>query len=164
MQRIGQAMFRTRTSESGLSDVSVKTMGFAKGLTHPWRAARLVPAVALLLLTLSCARQQSIELSVDRAELTNGFTGNPAMEVYLNSKSADEFGVFTSRLIGHSVEMRFQNVVLTKTVLRTPVLKGILQVSVLPDHVDGTLNESNAAEIARKLSASDAKLEIRVAD
>jgi hypothetical protein len=128
-----------------------------------FKLARFFAAGTLLLLTLSCARPQYVQLSVDRAVLTDS-AGRPAMEVHLNSKSARDFTIFTSDFIGHFVEMKFQNVVLARSVLREPVLKGEFQVSVLPDHNDGTLNESNAAEIARKLSSGDAKLEVRVAD
>jgi hypothetical protein len=86
------------------------------------------------------------------------------MEVHLDKKSARELASFTVKRLGHSVEARFQNIVLAKAVLRTPVDGGHFQVSVPPDHVDGTLNESNATEIAQKLSLSGAKVEFRVVD
>ena len=128
------------------------------------RAARFLAAIAALALIVSCARPQSVELSVNRAVLEDGITGKPTMGVYLNSDSAREFTIFTSELLGHSVEVRFRNVVLTRVVLRTPVDGGFFHVSVLPDHVDGTLNESNAAEIAQKLTSANAKIVVRVAD
>ena len=86
------------------------------------------------------------------------------MDVYLNNSSAREFEIFTAKLLGHSIEVRFHDVVLSKAILRTPVGGGFFRVSVLAEHIDGTLNESNAAEVAQKLSAGGAKLEVRVTD
>jgi hypothetical protein len=127
-------------------------------------AARFFVVVALLLLIVSCARQQSIELSVDRAVLEDSIIGKPAMTVYLKPDSAHEFMVFTSKFVGRSAEFRFRDVTLAKGIVKTPYLKGIFQVNVLQDHVDGTLNESNAIEIAQKLSSGDAVIEARVAE
>ena len=86
------------------------------------------------------------------------------MDVYLDAKLAREFEIFTAKFLGHSLEVRFRNVLLSKAVLRTPVGGGYFRVSILPDRIDGTLNEGNAAETAQKLSAGNAKLEARVVD
>jgi hypothetical protein len=126
--------------------------------------ARFFAALALPLIIISCAGPQSIELSVDRAVLTDSIAGKPAMDVYLNSKSAREFAMFTAKLLSRSVEVKFRKMLITRVVLLTPVEGGIFQVSVLSGPVDGTLNEGNAAEVAQKLSSGDAKLEVRLAD
>jgi hypothetical protein len=126
--------------------------------------ARVLVAVALLLMIVSCARQQSIELSVERAVLENSLSGKPAMTVYFNSNSAREFEIFTAKRFGYFMEVKFHDVILGRGIIRNPIGGGHFEILVLPDRFDGTLNEGNAAEIAQKLSSGDAKLEARVAD
>jgi hypothetical protein len=130
------------------------------------KVAHFFAAVALLLLIVSCARQQqSIEISVDRAVLEDGVVGKPALTIYLNPRSVREFAIFTSKVVSRSIEVRFQNMTLTKARLLTPIEKGIFQIAASSsDRVDNALNEGNVAEIASKLSSGDAKLEVRVAD
>ena len=113
-------------------------------------AFRYFAIVALLISMISCARSQSIELSVNRAVLTRDLGGRAAIEVFLSAESGREFAVFTSRIIGQFIEVRFLNETLTRARLMSPLAAGHFQISASPDRFDGTLNEDNAAEIAQK--------------
>jgi hypothetical protein len=129
------------------------------------KVARFFAAITLLFLIVSCAWQQSIEISVDRAVLEDSVVGKPALTIYLNPRSVREFAIFTSKVVSRSIEVRFQNMTLTKARLLTPIEKGIFQIAASSsDRADNALNEGNVAEIASKLSSGDAKLEVRVAD
>jgi hypothetical protein len=143
-----------------MTDIQVRSP-----VTFSLKVACFFSAVALLLVIVSCARQQSIELHVDRAIIEHSIVGKPALTLYLKSDSARDFAIFTSRFVSRSVEVRFQNMVLTKARLLTPIDKGIFQIPVSSsDRTDNALNEGNVTEIAGKLSAGDTKLEVRVAD
>jgi preprotein translocase subunit SecD len=128
------------------------------------RTARYLAIVPLLLSAISCAGPQSIELLVQGAALTRNLSGRTAIDVSLSAESAREFAIFTSKIYGRYIEVRFLNETLTRAHLNSPIGGGHFQISTSPNGIDGTLNEDNVAEIARKLSTGNAKLEVRVAD
>jgi hypothetical protein len=130
----------------------------------PLRIALLFAMSALPLLMLSCGQPQAIQISVTKAVLTDRVVGELAMDIYLDTKSEREFALFTTKYVGHLVEVSFRDVVLSKPRLLTPIAGGIFEISVSANRGDDALNMSNAADVATKLSSSDAKVQVRVAD
>jgi hypothetical protein len=113
----------------------------------------------LLFSTISCVGPQSVELSVDRAVLTQNLGGSTAIEVFLTEKSGREFAAITSRSVGSPFEFRVLNEKLATVVFQTPILGGHFLISAVPD---GPLTENNAGKIASMLSSKNAKLEVRI--
>jgi hypothetical protein len=113
---------------------------------------RLVTIIVLPCSIISCGEPRSIELSVDGASLTRNYSGRAAIDVSLSAESARDYAIFTSKVYGRLIEVRFRGETLTRARLTSPIAGGHFQMGASPDRADGTLDEDNAAEIASKLS------------
>ena len=138
--------------------------------TARFRIATLFAMLALPILMVSCGQPEAIQISVIEAVLIE-WAGRPAMDIYLDTKSKREFALFTTKYVGHSVEVSFRDAVLNKVWILTPKVQiltpidgGILQISMYSNRGDDTLNESNAADVVAKLSTGDTKVQVRVVD
>jgi hypothetical protein len=128
------------------------------------RILNLIATLALLFSIVACTEPQSIALSVERANLTQDVSGRTALKVFLSKQSERDFAIYTAKHFGQVIEYRFLNQTLTSVRVLSPVIGGHFQISAPNDPTVGTLDESNAAEIARKLSSGRGNLEVRVVD
>jgi hypothetical protein len=126
------------------------------------RILNLIATLALLFSIVACTEPQSIALSVERANLTQDVSGRAALKVFLSKQSEGDFAIYTAKHSGQLIEFQFLNQTLTRVRIRSAIAGGDFLISAPTDPAIGTLDESNAAEIARKLSSGSANLEVRV--
>jgi hypothetical protein len=125
-------MLRNRISKAGLS-----------GLCLLWA----------LLIQVAMLRAEPLILAVASAQQAfDQYTSQPVIAIRLTAESAAAFGKFTTENVGRKIELRADGRVLMSPVIRDPILGGTLQVS-------GSFTVAEAKEIARKLSAPNARIE-----
>jgi SecD/SecF fusion protein len=79
-------------------------------------------------------------------------TGEPVVSFRFTPDSARKFAEFTQRNVGHAMEMRVDGKVLSRPVIREPLLQGVGQIS-------GPMSVQDAQDLAARLSTGT-KLEI----
>ena len=105
----------------------------------------------LLLLSTGAARSQQIDVEVVSAEATRNLNGDEVVAVALTTASRREFAAFSSAAAGRMIEIRSRNDVLATVRLQTSIVGGVIQFPV---------RSGVAVDLARKLSASSARLHI----
>jgi SecD/SecF fusion protein len=95
-------------------------------------------------------------LEVTRA--TAGFdqrTNEPIISIALSDASKRAFGELTAANVGSKMELRIDGKAVMKPVIRDPILGGMVQVS-------GGFTANEARDIAGRLSAGSAKIEVEI--
>jgi preprotein translocase subunit SecD len=113
-----------------------------------------------LLLTAWTTGCEAAPLSLEVASAAPAFdqrTGETIITIVFTPPSARGFAEFTTQNVGKTVEFRIDGRAVMKPVIREPILGGRCQIS-------GSFTTEQAADIARRLSAGTAKLEIEVAE
>jgi preprotein translocase subunit SecD len=115
-------------------------------------------AAAIFCVWIAAAAAQPVTLDVASASL--GFdqrTGAPMVLFKLTEGSARRFAELTTQNVGKTLAIRVDGRVLSKPVVREPILGGSGQIS-------GGLTAEQARDIANRLASGAAKLEFEVAD
>jgi preprotein translocase subunit SecD len=106
--------------------------------------------------SISLASAQPVVLEVARAEARfDQRTNAPIVAITLTEASARLFGEFTAKNVGRMTELRVDGRVVSRLVIREPILGGQLQIS-------GQLTVEEARDIADRLSRGAAKVEVEV--
>jgi preprotein translocase subunit SecD len=114
-------------------------------------------SVAILLLSIVSAWADPLTLRITRAEV--GYdqrTGERIIKIVFHEASKQLFADLTARNLGKAMELRVDGRAVVKSVIREPILGGSVQIS-------GGFTVEQAREIAERLSAGAAKLEVEVA-
>jgi preprotein translocase subunit SecD len=120
------------------------------------RRAGLSGLFLLLTAPGSAANAAPLLLEVTRA--TAGFdqrTNEPIISIALSEASKRAFGELTAANVGAAMELRIDGKAVMKPIIRDPILGGMLQIS-------GRFTASEARDIAGRLSAGSAKIEVEI--
>jgi preprotein translocase subunit SecD len=123
---------------------------------HGWRASRLTLRSALsvaAIFWIAAAAAEPLMFDIAQAELAyDPRSGVPVVSFRFTPDSARKFAQLTLQNVGHVIEMRVDGKVLSRPVIREPILGGSGQIS-------GPLNVQEARDLAARL-ASGTQLEI----
>jgi preprotein translocase subunit SecD len=113
-------------------------------------------SVATLLLSTVSAWADPITLRIARAEVAyDQRTGERIIGIVFHEASKQLFADLTARNLGKAMEMRVDGRTVLKSVVREPILGGSVQIT-------SGFTMEQAREIAERLSAGAAKLEVEV--
>jgi preprotein translocase subunit SecD len=102
---------------------------------------------------IAAAAAEPLLLDIAQAEVAyDQRSGEPVVSFRFTPDSARRFGKFTQRNVGHAVEMRVDGKVLSRPVIREPILQNSGQIS-------SNFSVQEAKDLAARLS-SGTKLEI----
>jgi preprotein translocase subunit SecD len=121
-------------------------------------APRAYLAAALLLVSAALAGAET--LAVELADASFGFdqrTNEPIVSFRMQPASAQQFGELTARSVGKVLAIKVDGRVLSRPVVREPILGGVGQIS-------GSFTREQARELAVRLKSGAAKLELEVED
>jgi hypothetical protein len=107
----------------------------------------------LLFLSFVPTRAQQIQLEVANAIAIRNVVGDPGISVTLRPESRVAFAAFSKEAARRFIEIRSAGDVLAIVRLQTPIESGFLQFMV---------RDGSTTEVARRLSETAARLEIRV--
>jgi preprotein translocase subunit SecD len=127
-------------------------------VTSGWRGALLRCALALTasLLALAPASAEPLPLRITSATAAlDQRTREPIIVIVLTELSRRVFGELTRLNVGKRMELRIDGRALTAPVIREPIVGGQLQIS-------GNLSLKETADIAGRLAAGTAKVEVEV--
>jgi len=115
---------------------------------------RLALAVALALLIARPASAEPLALDVFKASAGFDYRARePIVSIYLRPASIKAFFDFTKANVGRNVEFRIDGKRVTKIVVGEPIAGGVFQV-------DGDFTRDQARDIAERLNAGAAKVEV----
>jgi SecD/SecF fusion protein len=126
--------------------------------TSGWRGVllRCVLALTASLLALAPASAQPLPLRITSATAAlDQRTREPIIVIVLTESSRRVFGELTKLNVGKRMELRIDGRALTAPVIREPIVGGQLQIS-------GNLSLKETADIAGRLAAGTAKVEVEV--
>jgi preprotein translocase subunit SecD len=102
---------------------------------------------------IAAAAAEPVLLDIAQAEVDyDQRSGEPVVSFRFTPDSARKFDELTQRNVGHVMELRVDGKVLSRPVIREPILQGVGQIS-------GPLSVPDARDLAARLS-SGTKLEI----
>jgi SecD/SecF fusion protein len=123
--------------------------------------ARLLATLLLVSAGLAPADLASAEpLAVQVAEASAAFdqrTGEPVVSFRMQPASAQQFAELTARNVGKVLAIKVDGRVLSRPVVREPILGGVGQIS-------GSFTREQARELAARLASGAATLEFEVGD
>jgi preprotein translocase subunit SecD len=122
------------------------------------RFALLSALLGATLLSIVAVSAQPLVLQLESA--TVGYdqrTAEPIIALRMTLESGSAFAELTQKSVGRPMELRVDGRTLSKPVIREPVLGGSVQIS-------GNFAPQEAKDLAARLSAGDAKVEVEVVD
>jgi preprotein translocase subunit SecD len=104
----------------------------------------------------SIATAAPLVLEVTRATAgSDQRTNEPIISITLSEASKRAFGELTAANVGAAMELRIDGKAVMKPIIRDPILGGMVQIS-------GGFTASEARDIAQRLSAGSAKIEVEI--
>jgi len=120
-------------------------------------AKSLITFIALLAAAKPGAAE-TLKIEVARVEAgLDQLTGQPIITVELSPNSRVAFADFTKARVGERIVVRLGSDLLTDPIIREPIAGGVLAIS-------GELTEESAAEMAQRIQASGAVLDVEGSD
>jgi preprotein translocase subunit SecD len=102
---------------------------------------------AATILQVAAAAAQPLKFDIAQAEVAyDQRSGEPVVSFRFTPDSAHKFAEFTQRNVGHMMEMRVDGKVLSRPVIRDPLLQGVGQIS-------GPFSVRDAQDLAARLAA-----------
>jgi SecD/SecF fusion protein len=118
----------------------------------------LLSLVAACFSALGAMADESFVLEIERARAgSDGFTGQPVVELYLSKEAQAAFGAFTGDNIGARADLLVDGEVVTSPVIHTAIYGPSLQISGI-----GTMAEAEA--LAGRLGRGEAQVEMRLSE
>lgn len=122
------------------------------------RHVRSILAAMILLVTAAAAAAAPLTLTVLEAEaLSDMATGQPVVSITLDAASTEAFAVFTRDNLFRKTVIRIDGEEVMSPIIQEPILKGTVQIS-------GNMTMSDAEDMARRLMAGDAVIEVEVVE
>lgn len=120
--------------------------------------AKLLTTFIALLVAAEPAAAETLRIEVARVEAgLDQVSGQPIITVELSPNSRAAFADFTKARVGERILVRLGSDLLTDLVIREPIAGGILAVT-------GEFTEESAAEMAQRIQASGAVLDVEGSD
>jgi preprotein translocase subunit SecD len=106
--------------------------------------------------TFAAALAQSIPIEVVQAEATyDQVTGKPLVSFRMSPGSARAFAELTLKNVGHALAIVIDGRVISKPIIRTPILGGTGQI-------DGNFSAEEARAMASRLAGGAAKMTMEI--
>lgn len=121
---------------------------------------RLIRSIlaALALVVATAASAAPLSLTVLKAEaIADKATGQPVVSITFDAASTEAFAAFTRDNVGKLTVVRIDGEEIMRPVIREPILEGMVQIS-------GTMTPADAEDLARRLTAGDATIEVEVVE
>jgi preprotein translocase subunit SecD len=113
-------------------------------------------SAGLLIASIAAAGAEPLALEIASAQVSfDQRTSEPVVSYRLTDSSARRFAEFTAQNVGRKTEFRVDGRTVMTPVIREPILGGFGQIS-------GGFNLDQAKDIAKRLSAGTAKVEIEL--
>jgi len=140
---LGVCMRMTQRSDSDLNRSRRRFVG----------VANLIAMAAALFVTTASAEPLTLDIRAARVDHDRR-TGQVLVSIALMDSSKAAFGYFSRQHVGRPMELRLDGKRIISTVIREPILGGVLEVS--------GLSEAEAAAIAEQLSTSAGKAQVEI--
>jgi preprotein translocase subunit SecD len=126
---------------------------------HPVGLCRsILLACVLAAATITAASAQSIPIEVsEAAQDYDQRTGEPVVTLRMTPASAHAFAELTAKNVGRTAAMVIDGRVVSKPVIRTPILGGMAQIS-------GHFTVEEARAIATALTSGTSKMQIEIVE